>query len=68
MNFINIDIEGLDEELILSLDFKNIYSPKLICFEVYMPLSNRPVYNFLEKNGYCHLFTTGGSVAYYKKL
>ena len=30
--------------------------------------THRSVYNFLEKNGYCHLFTTGGSVAYYKKL
>ena len=29
---------------------------------------NRHVYNFLKKNGFCHLFTTGGSVAYYKKL
>lgn len=67
-DFVNIDIEGLDERMMLSIDFKNIYHPKLIVFEVYNPLSDNSCYNFLEKNGYCHLFTTGGSVGYHKKF
>jgi len=61
-DFINIDVEGLDKKLILSLDFKKVHPPKLICFESWNPLSDNSSYHFLKKNGYCHLFTSGGSV------
>lgn len=32
-DFVNIDIEGMDEKIINSIDFKSIHKPKLICFE-----------------------------------
>jgi hypothetical protein len=66
-DFVNIDVEGLDARLILSLDFKNINRPKLIVFESWNPLKDQSSYKFLKRNGYLHLFTSGGSVGFYCK-
>lgn len=61
-DFLNIDIEGLDIEVINSIDFKYIYKPRLIVFESHEGLNK--VEN-LEKNGYKLLFFMGKSIAYY---
>lgn len=66
-DFVNIDVEGLDARLILSLNFKNINRPKLIVFESWYPLKDQSSYKFLKRNGYLHLFTSGGSVGFYCK-
>ena len=66
-NFVNIDVEGMDEDLILSLDFENINLPELIVFESWKPLSDLQSIENLENNGYVHLFTSGGSMGYFLK-
>ena len=66
-NFVNIDVEGMDEDLILSLDFENINLPELIVFESWKPLSNLQSIDNLKNNGYVHLFTSGGSMGYFLK-
>jgi hypothetical protein len=66
-NFVNIDVEGVDEDLILSLDFENINLPELIVFESWKPMSNSQSIVNLENNGYVHLFTSGGSMGYFLK-
>ncbi|MGJ0607137.1 FkbM family methyltransferase [Cylindrospermopsis raciborskii] len=64
-DFINIDIEGLDLEVISEIDFSR-FRPYVICFEcgrdgVFPPTE---VANLLEKNGYRHLFSSGPSHAF----
>ena len=52
IDFLNIDAEGADFEVLQSLDF-NKYSPELICIEVIeKDLENSDVFNFLYKNRY----------------
>ena len=38
-NFVNIHVEGVDEQLILSIDFLMVHAPDLIVFESWQPLS-----------------------------
>lgn len=65
-DFVNIDIEGMDEKVINSIDFKSINKPKLICFEDHKFYSkNNNSYINLINNGYQHLFTSGSSVCFY---
>ena len=61
-DLLNIDIEGLDIEVINSIDFKNIYKPRLIVFESHEGLIKM---ENLDNNGYKLLFFTGKSIAYY---
>ena len=61
IDFINIDAEGLEFNVLKSLNFK-IYKPKLICVEIhnikkmfdtnYKYLKTNSTYNFLVKKGY----------------
>ena len=52
LDFLNIDAEGADFEILQSLDL-NKYSPELICIEVIeKDLENSDVFNFLYKNRY----------------
>ena len=52
IDFLNVDAEGADFEVLQSLDF-NKYSPELICIEVIeKDLENSDVFNFLYKNRY----------------
>lgn len=65
-DFVNIDIEGMDEKIINSIDFKSIHKPKLICFEDHNSyLKDKNSYVHLINNGYKHLFTSGSSVGFY---
>ena len=52
IDFLNIDVEGSDFEVLQSLDF-NKYSPELICIEVIeKELEKSDVFNFLYKKKY----------------
>jgi hypothetical protein len=52
INFLNIDVEGSDFEVLQSLDF-NKYSPELICIEVIeKELKKSDVFNFLYNKKY----------------
>jgi FkbM family methyltransferase len=52
IDFLNVDAEGADFEVLQSLDF-NKYSPELICIEVIeKDRENSDVFNFLYKNRY----------------
>ena len=61
-DFINLDIEGLDEQVIMEINF-DLYKPSLICFEKNnienIFLEN--IYYFLTSKNYIHLFTSNGS-------
>jgi FkbM family methyltransferase len=68
IDFLNIDCEGEDYEVLKSLDLK-IYRPRLICIEINIltvdNIKRSKVYNYLIKNGYkkkysfinSHIFT-----------
>jgi len=66
-DFVNIDIEGMDEIILSSVDFSKIHKPKLICFEKDKPFQNVDSNAIikLKQNGYKHLFTSRLTVGYY---
>ncbi len=65
-NFVNIDIEGMDDEIVSSINFNDIYKPEVIVFEIHNPFEgNHKSINHLIENGYKHLFTSGLSVGFY---
>lgn len=67
INFLNIDVEGLDEEILLSLNL-DLYHPNLILFESLNDFGgSSEVVDKLTKFGYQHLFTSGVSVCYFFK-
>lgn len=67
INFLNIDVEDLDEEILLSLNL-DLYHPNLILFESLKDFGgSSEVVNKLTKFGYRQLFTSGVSVCYYFK-
>jgi len=64
VDFLNVDIEGIDTEVIKSIDF-NRFKIDLIIFEDNEKFGGDiTVINKLRENGYFHLFTSGGSIAY----
>lgn len=65
IDFLNIDIEGVDHMVLGSIDFIK-FKPKVILFEDNENFGGSvESVNLLLKNGYKHLFSSGGSVAYY---
>ena len=65
IDFLNIDAEGADFEILESLNF-DVYRPKLICVEIdNKQIENSKIFNFLKKQKYTnqwsatlsHLFT-----------
>lgn len=64
VNFLNIDVEGLDTEIILHLDLLR-HKIDLILFEDTKFFGgSKQVVEKLTSNGYEHLFTSGGSVCF----
>lgn len=64
VNFINIDIEGLDEAILMEINFM-AYKPELICFENNEQFAGTDkVRGILLEKGYIHLFTSGGTHGY----
>jgi hypothetical protein len=67
INFINIDIEGLDEAILFDMDFQR-FKPNLICFENNSSFGgSKEVQDLLLRKGYHHLFSSGGTHGYFTK-
>jgi hypothetical protein len=67
VDFLNIDVEGLDNEIIMALDLKK-YKIEVILFEDKEFFGGSEIIQKkLQNNGYEHLFTSGGSVCYFLK-
>ena len=65
-DLINIDVEGLDELIVNSIDFTK-FQPTMIVYESFDPLSSSKTKELLNDNGYIPLFISGGSIGYIKK-
>ncbi len=65
-DLINIDVEGLDELIVNSIDFKK-FQPTMIVYESFDPFLNSKTKELLNENGYTPLFISGGSIGYVKK-
>jgi len=64
INFLNIDIEGVDKEIIMAMDLSR-FKPELILFEDNEVWGgDNAVVEKLLSAGYAKLFVNGGSVAY----
>ena len=66
-DLINIDVEGIDELIINSIDF-SIYQPRMIVYESFDPFSSSKTKELLHRNGYTLLFISGGSIGYVRNL
>ena len=74
IDFLNLDIEGNEINALKSLNFYK-YSPKLICIEIHKTtgrnkknqLKNNPLYKFLVKRGYKHIWNKEFSYIFKKK-
>ena len=64
-DIINIDVEGLDEIIINSIDFDK-YQPEMIVYESFEPFLPSKTKELLCRNGYRLLFISGGSLGYIK--
>lgn len=72
IDFLNIDAEGVDFQVLKSLDF-NIYKPKLICIEIWgidskkNSIKNNNIYKFLKNKNYKLLTTAAANFLFAKK-
>ena len=61
IDFLNIDVEGADFEVLKSLDF-NIYEPKIICIEIMdKNIFESKIYNFLKDINYKKIWSSKSS-------
>jgi FkbM family methyltransferase len=71
IDFLNIDVEGVDFEVIKSLNFK-IYKPKYICIEIHKlkrnNIKNNNIYKFLINKNYSLLWNYRWSFIFKRKL
>lgn len=68
VNFINIDIEGLDELIVLKLNLKS-NGPEVVVFEDNNFWGgSEKILRYMEDAGYVHLFTSQGSTGFCKPL
>jgi hypothetical protein len=71
IDFLNIDVEGADFEVIKSLNFK-IYKPKFICIEIHnmekRNIKNNIIYKFLINKNYSLLWSNRWSFIFKRKL
>lgn len=65
IDFMSIDVEGLDYEVLQSFNW-NLYRPKLMIVECLgnngVNFTESPVYSFLVEKGYCFYAKTGNSI------
>ena len=71
IDFLNIDAEGVDFQVLKSLDF-NIYKPKLICIEMWRTnpkksTKDNNIYKFLKNKNYKLIATEGANCLFAKK-
>ena len=73
IDFLSIDAEGKDFEVLRSLNFKK-YDPKYICIEIYsdkivsFDIKKNEVYKFLIKKNYIMLFNKRENFFFKKKF
>ena len=68
LNFFNIDVEGLDEDILMEMDL-NLYNPDAILFEnVDVWGGTKRIRNKLESYGYERLFVSSFSICYAKPI
>ena len=68
VNFINIDVEGVDSTIIKNLDFKKFLPDAILFEDNHNWDGSAEVIRILHKHGYKHLFTSGGSICYVQPL
>jgi len=74
IDFLNIDIEGNEINALKTLNFKK-YNPRLICIEIHNPIiksrrnnfTSNPIYKFLKKKGYKHIWKNEFSFIFKRK-
>jgi len=52
LDWLHIDVEGIDDKLIMALDFNKISKPKVIIYERINSIDNSKLEDFLHLNGY----------------
>lgn len=52
LDWLHIDVEGIDDKLILALDFNKIKKPKVIIYEKVNNINSEALEKFLHSNGY----------------
>lgn len=68
VNFINIDIEGVDNIVIKNLDFAKFLPDAILFEDNHNWDGDAEVVRILHKHGYKHLFTSGVSICYAQPL
>ena len=64
INFLNIDIEGLDTKVVNAIDFDKFEIDVILFEDNDYYGGQKKLIKKLEEKGYFHLFTSGGSVCY----
>ena len=52
LDWLHIDVEGIDDQLIMALDFNKIKKPKIIIYEKVNNIDREKLEEFLHSNGY----------------
>jgi len=52
LDWLYVDVEGIDDKLIMALDFNKIKKPKVIIYERVNEINNKKLEEFLHSNGY----------------
>ena len=67
INFLNIDIEGLDTAVVNAIDFDKFKIDVILFEDNYCYGGEQKLIKKLREKGYFHLFTSGGSICYAHK-
>ena len=63
IDFLNIDVEGADYEVLISLNFEK-YSPKVICIEIVKKLDESIIFKFLKDKGYILTWSSKSNISH----
>ena len=64
IDFLNIDVEGVDLEVLKSLDFK-VYRPRVICIEIIdKKIEDSKIYNYLKNLDYKKVWSSSSNISH----
>ncbi len=64
IDFLNIDVEGVDLEVLKSLDFK-VYRPRVICIEIIdKKIEDSKIYNYLINLDYKKVWSSSSNISH----
>ena len=64
IDFLNIDVEGVDLEVLKSLDFK-VYKPRVICIEIIdKKIEDSKIYNYLKNLDYKKVWSSSSNISH----